>query len=46
MSSPLNEIRFYNRGQPYFEFTNFAQTPFNISQIPQNLDLSPHLIGN
>ena len=47
MTNPQNKpIAFYDNDKPYYGFTNFAKAPFNISQIPQNLNLSPHLVGN
>ena len=46
MSEPqVNPISFYDFNKSCYDFTNFAKSPFAISQIPQNLDLSPHLIG-
>ena len=40
-------IKFYNRGEKYFEFTNFAKTPFTITEkdLLQLRCLSPNLIG-
>jgi hypothetical protein len=47
MANPQNNtIPFYNKGESYYQFTNFAKVPFNISEIPQNLNLSPHLVGD